>query len=80
MTEAALQANTTEDAVKVNGHNPLRALCAGLHARIEAFLREDVKTEKLRRVQAQTRIAFSVVQEALQRYSYVVPCSSTAEN
>ncbi|MCJ1472395.1 3'-phosphoadenosine 5'-phosphosulfate sulfotransferase [Lambiella insularis] len=69
MTETAHGVIASEDAGKANGYSPLQELCAGLHARIEAFLQEDVQTEKLRRVQAQTRIAFSVVQEALQKYS-----------
>ncbi|MCJ1230736.1 hypothetical protein MMC12_007410 [Toensbergia leucococca] len=51
-----------------NGSDSLRALCSTLHAQITAFLHEDVQTETLRRVQAQTRTSLSVIQEALTRY------------
>ncbi|KAL8934352.1 MAG: hypothetical protein Q9211_005270, partial [Gyalolechia sp. 1 TL-2023] len=46
----------------------LRALCATLHARITAFLQEDVPTERLKAVQAQTRKSLAIIQEALDRY------------
>ncbi|KAL9597661.1 MAG: hypothetical protein Q9219_004988 [cf. Caloplaca sp. 3 TL-2023] len=46
----------------------LRSLCASLHAQITAFLQEDVSTERLRAVQAQTRKSLQIVQEALDRY------------
>lgn len=47
---------------------PLRALCASLNAQVTAFLDEDVKTEKLKFAQAQTRISLQIIQEALDRY------------
>lgn len=50
---------------------PLRALCTRLNAQITAFLHEDVKTEKLRATQAQTRISLQIIQEALDRYPQV---------
>ncbi|MCJ1351230.1 MAG: 3'-phosphoadenosine 5'-phosphosulfate sulfotransferase [Icmadophila ericetorum] len=55
-------------AQQSNGHSSLRSLCLNLHNRIEAFLLEDVKTERLRKVQAQTKISLGAIQEALQRY------------
>lgn len=68
-----------------NGHNdtspqnhevegdstPLRALCTRLNAQITTFLYEDVKTEKLKATQAQTRISLQIIQEALDRYPQV---------
>ncbi|MCJ1369001.1 hypothetical protein MMC20_000208 [Loxospora ochrophaea] len=49
----------------------LPTLCSSLRAQVNAFLQEDVPTERLKRVQAQTRISLSVIQEALRRYEYV---------
>ena len=46
----------------------LRALCSELHAQVDAFLQEDVKTERLSSVQAQTRKSLAVIQEALDTY------------
>ncbi|KAL8742031.1 MAG: hypothetical protein Q9190_005425, partial [Brigantiaea leucoxantha] len=46
----------------------LRSLCATLHAQITAFLQEDVPTERLRNVQAQTRNSLTIIQNALNRY------------
>jgi len=69
MTEIAqYQPATKGPQQQVNGGTSLRALCSELHARIEAFLQEDVKTERLKRVQEQTRHSLDVIQEALQRY------------
>ena len=48
----------------------LRELCSKLHDRVTAFLQEDVKTERLKAVQKQTRQSLAVVQEALDRYEY----------
>ncbi|MCJ1378576.1 hypothetical protein MMC17_001675 [Xylographa soralifera] len=70
MTEAAQEPLANGVADSVNGYTPLRALCISLRSRIEAFLQEDLETEKLRNVQAQTRIALNVILEALNRYSY----------
>ncbi|KAL8896512.1 MAG: hypothetical protein Q9207_007670, partial [Kuettlingeria erythrocarpa] len=68
MTEAA-----SPDPVQhplSNGSSPptLRALCSTLHAQITAFLSEDVPTERLRAVQAQTRASLAIIQCALDRY------------
>ena len=68
MTTAAHVPSATEEIHQPDAATSLRALCAQIHARIEAFLQEDVETEKLRRVQAQTRISLGVISEALQRY------------
>ena len=70
MTEAAQVSLANGVAASVNGYTPLRALCILLRSRIEAFLQEDLATQKLRNVQAQTRIALDVIIEALNRYSY----------
>lgn len=50
---------------------PLRTLCTRLNAQITTFLHEDVKTEKLKATQAQTRISLQIIQEALERYPQV---------
>ncbi len=48
---------------------PLRELCARLHARIQAFLDEDVADDaRLRQVQAQTRGSLGILRTALERY------------
>ncbi|KAL9118680.1 MAG: hypothetical protein Q9187_004771 [Circinaria calcarea] len=57
-------------APQPNGTDSLHALCSSLHTRVEAFLQEDVPTERLRRVQAQTRISLRVIEEALERYTH----------
>ncbi|KAI4231958.1 MAG: hypothetical protein LQ349_005271 [Xanthoria aureola] len=46
----------------------LRSLCASLHSQITAFLQEDVPTETLRAVQAQTKKSLAIIQQALDRY------------
>jgi hypothetical protein len=48
----------------------LRDICANLNDRLTAFLEEEPATERLRNVQAQTRIALDVVAQALDRYRY----------
>lgn len=47
----------------------LRSLCTSLHSQITAFLQEDVQTETLRAVQAQTKKSLAIIQRALDRYS-----------
>ena len=49
----------------------LRTLCAELHTKIEAFLQEDIKEERLKAVQAQCRHSLGIIQAALDRYPYV---------
>ncbi|MCJ1291138.1 3'-phosphoadenosine 5'-phosphosulfate sulfotransferase [Xylographa carneopallida] len=78
MTEAAQVSLANGVAASVNGYTPLRALCILLRSRIEAFLQEDLATQKLRNVQAQTRIALDVIIEALNRYS--LPALSLSYN
>lgn len=51
----------------------LHQLCSQLHDKISAFLASTPETELLRQVQHQTKISLQVVQEALQRYSFVYP-------
>jgi len=51
-------------------HEPdLAALCVKVHARIAAFLDADASTERLKRVQEQTRLSLKIIGEALERYS-----------
>ena len=46
----------------------LHSLCARLHSQITAFLQEDVQTETLRAVQAQTKKSLAIIQRALDQY------------
>ncbi len=50
----------------------LPELCAQVHQRLEAFLRAEPATERLRQVQEQSRLSLKVLEEALERYGYVV--------
>ncbi|KAL8932690.1 MAG: hypothetical protein Q9216_006727, partial [Gyalolechia sp. 2 TL-2023] len=58
----------TAQALQNGDSTSLRSLCATLHAQITAFLQEDVPTERLKAVQAQTRKSLAIIQEALNRY------------
>ncbi|MCJ1252247.1 3'-phosphoadenosine 5'-phosphosulfate sulfotransferase [Lignoscripta atroalba] len=70
MTETVIHPPVDQPhAQQANGQHSLRALCSKLNAQVEAFLQEDVQTERLKRVQDQTRISIHVIQEALKRYS-----------
>lgn len=62
--------NVDGDTSTVSQSNPpaLPAVCAKVHAQLEAFLARAPVTEKLRRVQDQTRTSLAVIQEALARY------------
>ncbi len=51
----------------------LPELCAQVHQRLEAFLRAEPATERLRQVQEQSRLSLKVLEEALERYGYVGP-------
>lgn len=46
----------------------LPELCARVHQRVEAFLGAEPATERLRRVQDQTRLSLKILEEALERY------------
>ncbi|KAK3174260.1 hypothetical protein OEA41_001504 [Lepraria neglecta] len=68
-TETELSTNgQTEQPINQGDSTPLRTLCADLHAKVEAFLQEDVETEILRSVQAQCRHSLGIISEALERY------------
>ncbi|KAL1597974.1 3'-phosphoadenosine 5'-phosphosulfate sulfotransferase [Paraconiothyrium brasiliense] len=43
-------------------------LCARIHARVDAFLREQPASERLKSLQQQTRISLHVIEEALDKY------------
>ncbi|KAL8788942.1 MAG: hypothetical protein Q9195_007058 [Heterodermia aff. obscurata] len=69
MTESAPQLPEDQQSRLENGDSTaLRTLCAQLHEKVNSFLNEDVKTERLRTTQAQTRRSLAVIQEALDRY------------
>ncbi|KAF2772808.1 adenine nucleotide alpha hydrolases-like protein [Teratosphaeria nubilosa] len=47
----------------------LPELCAKVHERVDAFLKSNPESERLRSVQAQSKISLGVLEEALERYS-----------
>lgn len=51
----------------------LPELCARVHQRVQAFLNAEPATERLRRVQHQSRLSLRILGEALERYRYVGP-------
>jgi hypothetical protein len=53
----------------------MRALCAGLKSKVDQLLETETSDELLRNVQRQVRVAKGVIDDALERYSYV-PLSS----
>lgn len=61
-----------QDPIVEGDSTPLRDLCTRLNAQITTFLHEDVKTERLKATQAQTRISLQIIQEALDRYPQVL--------
>jgi len=62
------QNGQTEPGVP-RAESDLRRLCARLNAQVNAFLETEAPTERLRRVQEQTRTSLGVIKEALERYS-----------
>jgi len=46
----------------------LSALCSKVHARLAAFLNAEPSTERLRKVQEQTRLSLKICDEALDRF------------
>ena len=51
---------------------PFPEQCARIHDRIAAFLEEETVSDRVKRVQEQTRIALGVIDEALGQYRWVV--------
>jgi hypothetical protein len=49
----------------------LPALCAQIHELVETFLHTEPRNERIRAVQAQSRISLDVIEEALQKYRWV---------
>jgi hypothetical protein len=54
-----------------SGSIPLLELCQTINDRVALFLAVDAPSERLRKVQEQTKIALDVIREALDKYSYV---------
>ena len=69
MTETGSTA--AADTISCHGPESLRSLSSKLHEKVHAFLQEDVKTEILKKVQAQTKISLRVIEDALHRYRSV---------
>ena len=75
MTEPAPPHDEDQLTQLTNGDtSPLRNLCAELHDKVTSFLQEDLKTERLKATQEQTRRSLAVIQEALDRYEFAA-CS-----
>lgn len=51
----------------------LPALCAQIHARLNAFLETEPATDRIRSVQDQSRTSLKVIEEALSQYRYASP-------
>lgn len=69
MTEPAGEHTENQQHIPSNDDNSaLRDLSAKLHLQVTAFLQEDVKTERLKAVQAQVRHSLAVIQEAIDTY------------
>jgi FAD synthetase len=61
-----------------NAPLPFPDLCARINDRIEAFLREEPASERLRSLQDQTRASLDVIGEALEDYKYGPPPARVA--
>lgn len=48
----------------------LPIVCSEVYSRLSAFLAEEPSTDRLRKVQEQSRISLQVIHEALERYRY----------
>ncbi|KAL8854365.1 MAG: hypothetical protein Q9221_000852 [Calogaya cf. arnoldii] len=69
MNETATDPPSAHAPLQNGDSDSLRSLCTNLHSQITAFLQEDVETETLRAVQAQTKKSLAIIQQALDRYS-----------
>lgn len=66
--------------INVNGHanqpglahGSLYEACVAMREKVDSFLAEELETPLLRRAQEQVRISVRVVEEALERYRYVL--------
>lgn len=59
---------------KEHVYHDLGDACKNVHARVDAFLRQDAKSNsRLRQVQRTTRESLGVIEEALERYRCVLP-------
>lgn len=68
---AASPVEVLEKKPATGGAASIRPVCEDIAARVNAFLDEELESEVLRAVQAQTRGALGVIGEALERYRYV---------
>ncbi len=57
-----------ESIVHAGGDIPLPKLCAQIHERVEAFLSAESRDDRIKSVQAQSRISLDVIEEALEKY------------
>jgi FAD synthetase len=70
--KAAQNGHPTEPHCAMSNRSSFRDVCFELRDKVEAFLAEEQKTTLLRDVQAQVRVSIGVVEEALDKYRYVI--------
>jgi len=63
-------ASGTTETIAQDNEPDLSALCNKVHARITAFLDTEPATDRLRKVQEQTRLSLRIIDEALDRYKW----------
>lgn len=63
------------ETIAPNGEDQLPALCAKVHARVDAFLNAEATTERLKAAQLQTRLSLRIIDEALERYRWAARCA-----
>lgn len=63
------------ETIAQNLEPDLAPLCAKVHARITAFLDAEPATDRLRKVQEQTRLSLKIIDEALDRYRWDMLCT-----
>ncbi|KAL8782312.1 MAG: hypothetical protein Q9213_005506 [Squamulea squamosa] len=59
---------SAQSSLQYGSTDTLHSLCTNLHSQITTFLQEDVQTETLRAVQAQTKKSLAIIEKALDRY------------
>lgn len=60
-------------AAKNPPYGSLYEACVAMRDKVDAFLAEEMTAPLLRRAQEQVRVSVQVVDEALERYRYVLP-------
>jgi len=63
---------TADDSQHAGKSSSLPVTCAEVNTRVEAFLNAEPKTDRIRKVQEQSRLSLRILGEALDRYRYVL--------